>query len=264
MQPASRKAIWRALQAGLLLGFVLPGIPAHALDLLQAYRLAMGGGDPTYLAARATAEGRFQAEILPVLGADGAVYFAALDASFYALEPETGDLRWRVPLGTNSVSSAAVRADGAIILGADDGFIRALNPANGAVLWRFDTRKAVPDDTIESSPLLAPDGSVVAMPFTGQLQAGLQQVPWDGSGVGGSRVADGTYTVQVTAIDGLGDNVQQLPLVVDTVAHPPLRPPAATFATLPRSTWACPPRCRGGHGAAAARGFACGAAASKF
>ena len=105
----------------------------------------------------------------PVLGADGAVYFAALDASFYALEPETGDLRWRVPLGTNSVSSAAVRADGAIILGADDGFIRALNPANGAVLWRFDTRKAVPDDTIESSPLLAPDGSILFTSLDGKL-----------------------------------------------------------------------------------------------
>lgn len=74
-----------------------------------------------------------------------------------------------MPLGTNSVSSAAVRSDGAIILGADDGFIRALNPASGAVLWRFDTRKAVPDDTIESSPLLAPDGSVLFTSLDGRL-----------------------------------------------------------------------------------------------
>lgn len=105
----------------------------------------------------------------PVLGADGAVYFAALDASFYALEPDTGTLRWRVPLNTNSVSTAAVRADGAIILGADDGIVRALSPADGSVRWRFDTRKAVPDDTIDSSPLLAPDGSVYFPSLDGRL-----------------------------------------------------------------------------------------------
>lgn len=56
MLPGSGNAAMRTLQAALLLGFALPGAPAHALDLLQAYRLAMGGGDPTYLAARATAE----------------------------------------------------------------------------------------------------------------------------------------------------------------------------------------------------------------
>lgn len=105
----------------------------------------------------------------PVLGADGTVYFAALDTHFYALDPAAGALRWRTPLETNSVSSAAVRADGAIILGADDGFMRALDPANGSVLWRFDTRKAVPDDTIESSPLVAPDGSVYFTSLDGKL-----------------------------------------------------------------------------------------------
>jgi hypothetical protein len=62
-----------------------------------------------------------------------------------------------------------VRADGAIILGADDGFVRALDPATGSVLWRFDTRKPVPDDTIESSPLLAPDGSVYFTSLDGKL-----------------------------------------------------------------------------------------------
>lgn len=105
----------------------------------------------------------------PVLGADGAVYFAALDASFYALEPDSGALRWRVPLNTNSVSTAAVRSDGAVVVGGDDGIVRALNPADGSVRWLFDTRKAVPDDTIDSSPLLAPDGSVYFSSLDGRL-----------------------------------------------------------------------------------------------
>ena len=120
----------------------------------------------------------------PVLGADGTVYFAALDASFYALEPLSGAVRWRVSLESNSVSSAAVRADGAVILGADDGVVRALDRANGAVLWRFDTRKAVPDDTIDSSPLIAPDGSIYFTSLDGKLYK------LRGNGVGLSEVSN--------------------------------------------------------------------------
>lgn len=120
----------------------------------------------------------------PVLGADGTVYFAALDTYFYALDPGSGALRWRVALNTNSVSTAAVRADGAIIFGADDGIVRALNPDNGAVVWRFDTRKAVPDDTIESSPLLAPDGSI----YFSSLDGKLYKVR--GNGLGPSEVSN--------------------------------------------------------------------------
>jgi outer membrane protein assembly factor BamB len=96
----------------------------------------------------------------PVLGADGTVYFAAIDSSFYALEPETGDVRWRVSLSTNSVSSAAVRGDGTIIFGADDGIVRALHPRDGAIVWEYNTNKVIPEDIIESSPLVAPDGSI--------------------------------------------------------------------------------------------------------
>lgn len=65
--------------------------------------------------------------------------------------------------------------------------------------------------------ILAPDGSVAALPFTGQLPAGTQQLTWDGSGVAG-RLPDGTYTAQVTAVDGLGYLVQQLAVTIDTVA----------------------------------------------
>ena len=65
--------------------------------------------------------------------------------------------------------------------------------------------------------VLAADGSVAALPFTGQLPAGPQQITWDGGGVAG-RLPDGTYTAQVTAVDALGDLVQQLTLTIDTVA----------------------------------------------
>ena len=65
--------------------------------------------------------------------------------------------------------------------------------------------------------ILGADGSVLALPYTGQLPAGAQQLAWDGSGIAG-RLPDGAYTAQVTAVDGLGDLVQQLTVTIDTVA----------------------------------------------
>lgn len=65
--------------------------------------------------------------------------------------------------------------------------------------------------------ILASDGSAVALPFTGQLAAGAQSLPWDGMGVAG-RVADGTYTAQLTAVDGVSNLAQTTTVVIDTVA----------------------------------------------
>lgn len=65
--------------------------------------------------------------------------------------------------------------------------------------------------------ILASDGSAVALPFTGQLAAGAQSLPWDGMGVAG-KVVDGTYTAQLTAVDGISDLAQSTTVVIDTVA----------------------------------------------
>lgn len=113
----------------------------------------------------------------PVLGADGTVYFAS-DRSFYALRPgESGDrLRWRAEINATSISTAAVRGDGAIIFGADDGIVRALNPNDGSERWRFDTRSGV-GNLIESSPIIAPDGSI----YVGSLDGALYKINGNGS-----------------------------------------------------------------------------------
>ena len=105
----------------------------------------------------------------PAVGADGTIYFAS-DRSFYALRPDdAGDrLRWRRDINTGSISSAAVRADGTIIFGADDGVVRALNPSDGSDKWRFDTRSGQ-GNLIESSPIVAPDGSIFIGSFDGAL-----------------------------------------------------------------------------------------------
>lgn len=113
----------------------------------------------------------------PVIGADGTIYFAA-DVSFYALRPnETGPrLRWRTSLNATSASTAAVRADGAIVFGADDRIVRALDPETGNVRWSFDT-VAGEEDYIESSPAIAPDGSI----YIGSLDGHLYKLRGNGS-----------------------------------------------------------------------------------
>lgn len=104
----------------------------------------------------------------PVLGADGTVYVAAVDQAFYAVDAADGSVRWKRTFSANSVSSAAVRGDGAIIFADDDCKVRALNPRDGSDLWTFDT-EAPGYDYIESSPLVAPDGSIYVGSSDGML-----------------------------------------------------------------------------------------------
>ncbi len=103
----------------------------------------------------------------PTLGADGTVYFAA-DVTLYALRPENGAERWKTRINSTSGSSAAVRADGTVIIGADDGMVRAFSGDTGAFRWTFDT-KTGPGNLIESSPIIAPDGSIYFGSFDGFL-----------------------------------------------------------------------------------------------
>ncbi len=112
----------------------------------------------------------------PVIGADGTVYVASVDRNLYALRPADGTERWRTSLSAASLSSAAVRADGVIVVGADDGIVRALNPADGSIRWRFNTDTGF-GNIIESSPIIAPDGSI----YVGSLDGFLYKINGNGS-----------------------------------------------------------------------------------
>jgi outer membrane protein assembly factor BamB len=110
-----------------------------------------------------------QIDASPALGADGTIYFPA-DRHLYALRPEvnaTDRLRWRTDVSSGSTSSPAVRADGVIIAGFDDLHIRFFEP-DGRVRWSRNT-EARTEDYIESSPLVAPDGSIYIGSLDGQL-----------------------------------------------------------------------------------------------
>ena len=106
----------------------------------------------------------------PSIGADGTIYIASTDLNFYALSPDDGSERWVTRLGTTNASTAAVRGDGAIIVGGDDGILRALAPTDGKVLWEFPTART-PDNSIESSPVVAADGTIYFGCLDGHLYA---------------------------------------------------------------------------------------------
>lgn len=115
----------------------------------------------------------------PVLGADGTVYFNSTDANFYALNPGGSEdlrLKWKSEIRTTGASTAAVRGDGAIIFGADDNQVRALSPIDGRVLWTFSGNGGSEDD-IESSPVIAPDGSI----YVGSTDGFLYKIVGNGS-----------------------------------------------------------------------------------
>ncbi|MDP3072163.1 MAG: PQQ-binding-like beta-propeller repeat protein [Opitutaceae bacterium] len=138
----------------------------------------------------------------PTLGADGTIYFVA-DVNFYALKTDGTEL-WKRRINTTSASTAAVRADGVIILGADDGVVRAFNPSDGNVRWSYDTRTGT-GNLIESSPIIAPDGSI----YVGSLDGFLYKI--NGNGTALSTVStwpafcrDATRTSRATTLSGGG------------------------------------------------------------
>jgi len=60
-----------------------------------------------------------------------------------ALDPATGELRWRVKLPRPSNGGALATAGGLVLVGDDDGYLRAFDERSGKVLWRYDLHRRV-------------------------------------------------------------------------------------------------------------------------
>ena len=115
----------------------------------------------TFSTGRRDAEGGIETD--PVIGPDGSVYFGANNGFLYALDPETGDLRWAFPTGFDTFaiySTPFVDRQGVVYFGAKDGHVYALRaPRKGIVaevVWSLYI-----GPTIETSPSFAPDGTLV-------------------------------------------------------------------------------------------------------
>jgi len=66
------------------------------------------------------------------------VYFGSGDGNVYALNSDTGELRWKFHTG-NVVHASPALADGLLYVGSWDSYFYALDAATGVERWRFKT-----------------------------------------------------------------------------------------------------------------------------
>lgn len=87
---------------------------------------------------------------------DGVVYFCS-GRRLYAVNADTGSLRWRYPASeslTASIRSSPLVGDGLVYFGAGDGRLYAVTTEEGSLAWSLGTRRS-----ISSSPVLV-DGVI--------------------------------------------------------------------------------------------------------
>lgn len=115
----------------------------------------------TFATGKRDEEGGIETD--PVIGPDGSVYVGANNGIFYALDPETGDVRWAFPtrFDTFAIYSSPFADDsGTVYFGAKDGTVYALRAPRkgimGEVVWSLNL-----GTTIQTSPTFTPDGTLV-------------------------------------------------------------------------------------------------------
>jgi outer membrane protein assembly factor BamB len=69
---------------------------------------------------------------------NGIVYFGSGDSFIYALDPESGSLKWKYKTG-NSVHSTPAVNDGILYCGSWDSYLYALDAKTGAEIWTVNT-----------------------------------------------------------------------------------------------------------------------------
>ncbi|GEM_PF-1723122 len=91
----------------------------------------------------------------PILGKDGIVYGGGKDGYVYALEPRTGNEKWKYRTGSMIRNSPAIGPDGTIYAASIDKTLHAIDPSTGAKKWTFPTTH-----WIMPSPVVGPDSTV--------------------------------------------------------------------------------------------------------
>jgi outer membrane protein assembly factor BamB len=76
---------------------------------------------------------------------DDTVYLSGLDGAVYALDADSGGVRWRVSTNDTLTSTPALEK-GRLFVGSFDGRVYALDATTGAELWKYDTKGAIPSD----------------------------------------------------------------------------------------------------------------------
>jgi outer membrane protein assembly factor BamB len=79
---------------------------------------------------------------VPVL-ADGSLYAGSTDGRFFALDPATGNTRWRFNGNRSKVCAAAGVAGDRVLFGTFDGSLFALRKRDGGILWHLELPAAI-------------------------------------------------------------------------------------------------------------------------
>ena len=114
----------------------------------------------------------------PAIAADGTVYVGCLDGKLYALNGNTGELRWAFSSGAYFVlGSPSIDGFGRIFFGDSDGVMHSVSPWGGEI-WSF-----LAQSNISSAPVIAQDGTLYVTSYDSTLYA-IAQLPRSRSGVG--------------------------------------------------------------------------------
>lgn len=116
---------------------------------------------------------------------DGVVYFGSSDQHLYALDADTGKMRWAFKTGGMVHSSPALAGE-LVLVGSWDGALYALDRHSGEAQWRFQTnteQKLKVWFGIQSSPVVDGDrvyiGSRDGYLYALDLQTGAKQWRYD-------------------------------------------------------------------------------------
>lgn len=71
--------------------------------------------------------------------ARGTLFIGGEDNSVYALDPDTGRIRWRYQPTAGSCESSPCYAEGVIVIGSSGGMLYCLNPSSGKPIWIVPT-----------------------------------------------------------------------------------------------------------------------------
>jgi eukaryotic-like serine/threonine-protein kinase len=140
------------------------------------------------------------------------VYIGAQDGTFYALDANTGDLRWQ--LNTWAVWGAPAVSGNTLYVGSDKSILYALNPATGATKW-----SATLGDRVRCTPSIkngtvyvgADDYRVYAYnASTGALKWKTSAFPHKGIVRSSPAVWNGMVFVNTGETDPMGSHVYAL------------------------------------------------------
>jgi outer membrane protein assembly factor BamB len=99
------------------------------------------------------------------LGLDNhSLYFGANRGGLYALDRDTGSLRWQFNVHGSVYSSPTLDSQGTLYAGSTVGHVFALQSETGRMIWDFDARAPV-----WTAPALRPDGTLVVGDTSGRV-----------------------------------------------------------------------------------------------